>query len=144
MRVLFLCTGNSARSQMAEGLLRDLSKGVVESLSAGTAPRGLHPLAVEVMSEIGIDITSQSSKHLDSLVGQPFDYVIAVCDRVQDTCPNWPEAKEHIRWSFEDPALVVDPKRARLAFTLARNQIAQRIHLFLLAHGVGSKRAVEK
>jgi arsenate reductase len=87
---------------MAEGLLRHLSRGQVESFSAGDEPLGLHPMAVSTMAEVGIDISSQSSKHLKRFLHEDFDYVITVCDRVKDTCPTWPGAKEHIHWSFED------------------------------------------
>jgi arsenate reductase len=137
MRVLFLCTGNSCRSQMAEGWARALGHGQVESFSAGTEPKGLHPLAVRVMAEAGVDISGQQSKHFDTLVGQPFDYVITVCDRAKDACPVWPGAKEHIHWSFDDPAAVVGTEGERLTvFRRVMFEIKLRVTLFLNAHKI--------
>jgi thioredoxin type arsenate reductase len=137
MKVLFLCTGNACRSQMAEGLLRDLSKGEVASFSAGTDPKAVHPMAVEVMGAMGIDISGQTSKHIDRFRDETFDYVITVCDRVKDSCPTWPTAKEDIYWSFEDPEKFEGTEKARQVFMAVRDAIAQRIRLFLLAHHVG-------
>ena len=142
MRVLFLCTGNSCRSQMAEGLLRTLACGEVESFSAGTEPRGVNPLTVEVMSTVGIDISGQTSKHLDVFRDLKFDYVITVCDRAKESCPKWPDAKEDIHWSVDDPATADGTEPAHHAFETARNTIAHRIRLFLLSHRIsvnGSK-----
>ena len=140
MRVLFLCRANACRSQIAEGFLRDLSHGQVESFSAGDEPEAVHPMAVSVMADIGVDISTHSSKHLRAFLHEKFDYVITVCDRVKDTCPTWPGAKEHIHWSFEDPAKVADRDEARRVFIAVRNGIAQRIRLFLLAHGIDTRR----
>ena len=137
MKMLFLCTENACRSQMAEALLRSLSKGKVESFSAGASPTSLHPLAVEVLAEVDIDASSQSSKHLDLFRNEHFDYVITVCDRVKESCPTWPGAVEHIHWKFDDPAKVTDPTEARRAFVTVRNEIASRIRLFLLSHRIG-------
>ena len=89
-RVLFVCTGNSARSQMAERLLRHLSRDAVEAFSAGTEPAPLNPLAVRAMAEAGLDISNQRSKHVSSVAGQHFDFVITVCDRAKEQCPRWP------------------------------------------------------
>lgn len=139
MRVLFLCTGNSARSQIAEGLLRAHSRGAVESFSAGTEPSSVHPLVAEVMGGIGIDVSAQTSKHLDRYVDEKFDYVITVCDRVKETCPSWPNATA-IHWSFDDPANSRNEREARLAFVAVRNAIAHRIRLFLLSHRVDVER----
>jgi arsenate reductase len=119
---------------MAEGLLRSLSKGGVESFSAGSAPTSVHPLAVEVMGDVGIDISMQSSKHLDTFRSERFDYVITVCDRVKESCPTWPDAIEHIHWKFDDPANVTHPTEARRMFVSVRNEIASRVRLFLLSH----------
>ena len=137
MKVLFLCTRNACRSQMAEGLLRDLSKGEVESFSAGTDPKAVHPMAVEVMGAMGIDISGQTSKHIDAFRRETFDYVITVCDSVKEACPTWPTATEDIYWSFEDPERLEGTDRARQVFMAVRDAIAQRIRLFLLAHRVG-------
>ena len=103
-RVLFLCTGNSARSQMAEALCEQLSDGLVEAVSAGSHPKPLHPKAVRVMRDRGIDISAQRSKHLDEFTGRRFDYVVSLCDRVREVCPEFPDAPELIHWSIPDPA----------------------------------------
>ena len=102
-RVLFLCTGNSARSQMAEGLLRSVANDRFYVASAGTNPKGVHPRTVEVMKEVGIDITQQTSKDVKQFLDQKFDYVITVCDRAKQQCPIFPAA-EPIHWGFDDPA----------------------------------------
>jgi ArsR family transcriptional regulator, arsenate/arsenite/antimonite-responsive transcriptional repressor / arsenate reductase (thioredoxin) len=103
-RVLFLCTGNSARSQLAESLLRELSGGSVESFSAGSKPKPLHPNAVAVMRDRGIDIARHQSKHLDAFARQRFDCVITLCDRVREVCPEFPSEPQTIHWSIPDPA----------------------------------------
>jgi protein-tyrosine-phosphatase/DNA-binding transcriptional ArsR family regulator len=102
--VLFLCTGNSARSQIAEVLAGQLSGGAVSAVSAGSHPKPLHPNAVRVMRERGIDISGRRSKHLSQFAGQRFDYVISLCDRVREVCPKFPGAPELIHWSVPDPA----------------------------------------
>src|SRR5438105_7608127 len=102
-RVLFLCTGNSARSQMAEGLLRHHAGDRFEVFSAGTHPKGLHPQSIEAMEEVGIDISDQTSKDVSIYANDHFDYVITVCDRAKQRCPIFPGA-EPIHWGFDDPA----------------------------------------
>ena len=102
-RVLILCTGNSARSQMAEGLLRELGEGKFEVESAGVAPSSLRPEAVEAMREIGIDISGHRSKSVDEFGGQQFDYIITVCDNAKENCPVFPGQAKRIHQSFEDP-----------------------------------------
>ncbi len=102
-RVLILCTGNSARSQMAEGFLRELGKGKIEVSSAGVAPSSVRPEAVEAMREIGIDISGQRSKSVDEFVGQNFDYIITVCDNAKENCPVFPGRTTRIHQSFQDP-----------------------------------------
>jgi len=104
VRVLFLYTHNSARSQMAEGLLRHLSHRQVETCSAGTHPTQLHPYAVRVPADIGIDISRQRAKHLNEVEDQSFDYVITVCDAVYEICPEFPGHPRHLHWGFPDPA----------------------------------------
>jgi protein-tyrosine-phosphatase/DNA-binding transcriptional ArsR family regulator len=104
VRVLFLCTGNSARSQMAEALCEQLSDGAVRAVSAGSHPKPLHPNAVRVMRERGIDIAGRRSKHLGEFDGERFDYVISLCDRVREVCPEFPGGPELIHWSILDPA----------------------------------------
>jgi ArsR family transcriptional regulator, arsenate/arsenite/antimonite-responsive transcriptional repressor / arsenate reductase (thioredoxin) len=103
-RVLFLCTGNSARSQIAEALAEQLSGGAVSAASAGSHPKPLHPNAVRVMRARGIDIAAHRTKHLGEFAGQRFDYVISLCDRVREVCPEFPGGPELIHWSIPDPA----------------------------------------
>src|SRR5215216_1805004 len=105
-RVLILCTGNSARSQMAEGLLRQEAGEQFEVASAGVDPSEVRPLAIKAMSEVGIDISHQRSKSVDEFTGQKFDYVITVCDNANQQCPMFPGKTERIHWSIEDPAAV--------------------------------------
>lgn len=138
-RVLFVCTGNSARSQIAEGLLRHISKGEVEAFSAGTQPQPVNPLAVRVMSEAGVDISNHRSKSVATFADQSFDFVITVCDRAKEECPRWPGQVDYIHWSIDDPARVGGPEDERLkAFRKARDELRQRITLFLLANRIGS------
>lgn len=103
-KVLFLCTHNSARSQMAEGILKHLYGDRYEVYSAGTDPKGINPYAVKVMKEIGIDISGQRSKSLDDLGGIEFDYVVTLCDSARDQCPHFPGGKRHIHRTFPDPS----------------------------------------
>lgn len=106
IRVLFLCTHNSARSQMAEGLLRKLGGDQMEVFSAGSEPTAIHPLTIKVMSKIGIDLSPHRVKHFDEFAGQTFDYIITVCDRVREVCPLFPGDPEQIHWSFPDPVAI--------------------------------------
>jgi ArsR family transcriptional regulator, arsenate/arsenite/antimonite-responsive transcriptional repressor / arsenate reductase (thioredoxin) len=103
-RVLFLCTGNSARSQMAEALAEQLSAGAVRAVSAGSDPKPLHPNAVRVMRERGIDLAGRRPKHLSEFTDRHFDYVISLCDRVREVCPEFPGEPEAIHWSVRDPS----------------------------------------
>jgi len=117
---------------MAEALARHLSGGRVESFSAGTDPKGIHPLTIRALADVGIDASGQASKHLRTFLNRKFDYVITVCDRAKESCPIWPGVKEQIHWSFEDPAQVEGTEEEKLrAFTTVRNAIANRIRLFL-------------
>jgi len=130
--VLFLCTGNSCRSQMAEGLLRHLAGDRFEAASAGTHPAGLNPGAVAVMQEIGIDISSHRSKRVDEYRDARFDYVITVCDRAKEACPLFPAASSQLHWSFEDPAGAVGTIEERQrVFRRVRDEIAERIRPFI-------------
>jgi arsenate reductase len=132
IRVLFLCTGNSARSQMAEGLLRTFGGGDFEINSAGTDPKELNPLAIEAMRESGIDISGQQSKSLERFLGQHFDYIITVCDRARDTCPTFPGDNQRIHWGFEDPAAVTGTRAEQLAvFRRVRNEISERLRVWV-------------
>lgn len=132
IRVLFLCTGNSARSQMAEGLLRHLGGSRFEAFSAGTDPRPLHPLAVKAMDELGVDISKQNSKSLSVFQDQHFDYLITVCDRARDNCPTFPGDSGQIHWGFDDPAEATGSEIERmLVFREVRNEIEKRLRLFI-------------
>jgi arsenate reductase (thioredoxin) len=131
-RVLFLCTGNSARSQMAEGLLRAMANDRFDVVSAGTHPKGVHPRTIDVMQEIGIDVTSHTSKDVQQFLNDKFDYVITVCDRAKQACPIFPGA-EAIHWGFDDPAEAPGEQELEL-FRRVRNEIQQRLRLFLLAN----------
>lgn len=132
-RVLFLCTHNSARSQMAEGLLRAWGGERFEACSAGVEATEVRPLAIRAMSEIGIDITGQSSKRLETYVGQPFDYAITVCDEAREACPFFPGAQRQLHWSFDDPSAASGTDEERLAvFRRVRDEIGDRIRNELL------------
>ena len=138
MRVLFLCTHNSSRSQMAEGLLRHLSKGQVEAFSAGSNPGKLHPYAVKIMASMGIDISQQRAKHFDEFRCQSFDHVITVCDRVKEICPTFPGNPEpdHIHWSLPDPSLMNGSEEEKYAvFERIAQQLRTRIR-YLLKKGI--------
>jgi arsenate reductase (thioredoxin) len=127
-KVLFLCTGNSARSQMAEGFLRHSAGNTFDVFSAGTHPGQLNPLAVEVMSEIGIDISGHTSKDVQQFLTTPIQYVVTVCDRARQSCPVFPAAHRLLHWSFEDPAEAQGSREEKLAvFRRIRDQIAARI-----------------
>lgn len=131
-RVLFLCTHNSTRSQMAEGLLRALAGDDFEVFSAGTEQTKVQPLAIDAMREIGIDISSHSSKTLDAFKGQTFDYVITVCDRANESCPIFPGDTQRIHWSFDDPTAETGSDEHRLrTFRRVRNEIQQRLRTFV-------------
>lgn len=132
-RVLFLCTHNSARSQMAEGLLREMAGDRFEVRSAGTQRTRVQPLAIEAMREIGIDITGHWSKTVDELAGENFDFVITVCDRANESCPIFPGTTERIHWSFDDPTAISGSEEQKLrAFRIVRDAIQQQLRMFLL------------
>jgi len=132
-RVLFLCTGNSARSQIAEGLLRKVGGAAFEAHSAGTNPRDrVHPMAVRAMTDEGIDIRTHAPKDVRSYAAQHFDFVITVCDRAREVCPAMPGA-EMIHWSFPDPVEVDESKQAK-AFRQTVVGLKRRIELFVTAN----------
>jgi protein-tyrosine-phosphatase/DNA-binding transcriptional ArsR family regulator len=133
VRVLFLCTENSARSQMAEGILRHLSDGQVEVMSAGNQPTQLHPLAVRALAAMGIDISQQQPKHLNEIRQQSFDYIVTVCDRVRESCPTFPGDPKAVHWSFSDPAAAqgTEQERSR-AFEQVALQLTNRIRFLLI------------
>ncbi len=131
-RVLFLCTHNSARSQMAEALLRHLSQGNIEAFSAGSEPGEIHPLARQVMRARGIPMDGQRSKHLTEYLGQPFDYIVTVCDLARETCPVFPGDPEQIHWSFADPSAEPDGEARVRAFERTATELTTRLNYLLL------------
>ncbi|HEY0142506.1 MAG TPA: arsenate reductase ArsC [Thermoanaerobaculia bacterium] len=128
-KILFLCTGNAARSQMAEGIANAFHGDVVEAVSAGSRPTGwVHPLAIQALNEIGIDATSQTSKGADQFIEQPFDVVVTVCDSAADDCPHWPGAKRIEHWPIEDPSYGLDDPATRMdRFRERRAELEGRI-----------------
>ncbi|HET8629467.1 MAG TPA: arsenate reductase ArsC [Thermomicrobiales bacterium] len=133
-QVLFLCTHNSARSQMAEGLLRHLGGDRFAAFSAGTAATHVRPLAIRAMAELGIDIAGQESKTLDRYLGQPFDAVITVCDDANEACPIFPGARRRLHWSLPDPSRTTGSEAEQLAvYRRVRDEIRARIERELLA-----------
>ena len=133
-RVLFLCTHNSARSQMAEGLLRHLAGDRFEAYSAGTEATHVRPFAIRAMAELGIDISGQESKTLDRYLGEPFDAVITVCDQANGACPIFHGARMRLHWSFPDPSRAMGTKEEQLAvYRAVRDAIASRIRRELVA-----------
>lgn len=131
LRVLVLCTGNSARSQMAEGILRHDFGDRFDVFSAGSRPSHVRQEAIQVMDEIGIDISGHRSKHLNEFAGQPFAYVITVCDQARESCPMFPGVVRQFHWSINDPAAVEGDQRQRLAsFRDARDRLRQILRNF--------------
>lgn len=131
-RVLILCTGNSARSQMAEGLLRQLAGDRFEVFSAGVAPSHVRAEAIEVMSEINIDISGHRSKSVDEFANDQFDYVMTVCDNAKESCPIFPGNYQPIHISFDDPAAVEGTREDKLvAFRTVRDQITEKLKTFI-------------
>jgi len=137
-RVLFLCTHNSARSQMAEGLLRAAAGDHYQALSAGTEATGVRPEAIRAMAELGIDISAQHSKTLERFLGQRIDWLITVCDQAREACPTLPGVANQLHWSVEDPSAVTGTDDERLAaFRAARDDLARRIEAFLSESATG-------
>lgn len=131
-RVLILCTGNSARSQMAEGLLRWRGGDRFEVESAGTHPSYVRPEAIAVMAELGVDLSGQRSKSVEEFVGQRFDFAITVCDNAKENCPYLPGVGQFVHWSFEDPAAVTgDEEKRQAAFRRIRDEIDGRLREWL-------------
>lgn len=127
-RVLFLCTHNSARSQIAEGFLRSMAGDRFEVASAGTEATQVHPLAVRAMMEIGVDVSRHTSKIVDQFVAQPWDYVITVCDAANEACPMFPKKSSRLHWSFDDPSQATGSDDQKLeVFRQVRDQIKRRI-----------------
>ena len=133
-RVLFLCTHNSARSQMAEALLREIAGDRFDAYSAGTEATAVRPLALTVMGEIGIDISGQQSKTLQRYLSEPWDYVITVCDDANESCPVLPGMTNRSHWSFEDPSKATGSEQGQLeTYRRVRDEIAARIRTFVAA-----------
>jgi len=131
-KILFLCTGNSARSQMAEGLMRNLRGDEFDVCSAGSKPKGVHPLAIEVMEEIGIDISSHRSKRLDEYWNKEFDYIVTLCAQANETCPLFPGEGKKIHQGFSDPAALDGTEEERLeVFRRVRDELKDFILSFL-------------
>jgi arsenate reductase (thioredoxin) len=132
-RILFICTHNSARSQMAEGLLRSLGGDQFEAFSAGTEATLVRPLAIKAMAEVGIDISKQQSKTLERYLKEPFDEVITVCDTAAETCPLFPGAAKMKHWSFPDPSKATESQEEQLAvYRHVRDDIRARIEQELI------------
>jgi protein-tyrosine-phosphatase len=143
-RLLFLCTGNSARSQMAQALVEQLAGDAIEVFSAGSHPKRLHPNAVRAMREHGIDIASRRTKHLDEFAQQPFANVVSLCDRVRELCPEFPDWPDLIHWSIPDPAREGDTDAETYsAFQRTATELATRIPflLDLIEHTTTTKKA---
>ena len=130
-RVLFMCTGNVARSQMAEGLLRHLAGERFDVFSGGVIPSYVRPNAITVMKELGIDISDHRSKSVNEFIGTPFDYVITVCDYAAQRCPTFPGDAKRIHWSIEDPVVIGDDEAQLEAFRTARDDLKGRIEAFV-------------
>jgi protein-tyrosine-phosphatase len=133
IRVLFLCTHNSARSQLAEGILRAIGGQQVEVFSAGTERSQVHPLAIRAAAAMNIDLSSHHSKHMDDFAGQSFDYVITVCDKVREVCPLFPNTPKQIHWSFPDPAVSEGNEEQQYQrFVQTARELSTRIRYLLL------------
>jgi arsenate reductase len=131
IRVLFVCTGNSARSVMAEALLRQHGGDAFEVHSAGTEPKGINPLTLRVLAEAGVDASPARSKSVDEYLGQSFDYVVTVCDQARQTCPVFPGVHESLHWGYEDPAAADGTEEERLeVFRKVFIQIGERVRQF--------------
>lgn len=143
LRVLFVCTGNAARSQMAEAILRQLTGGRVAVFSAGSVPKKtLHPLTLITLEQtLHIAPSSLRPKSLDEFTGQVFDYVITVCDDAAETCPVFPGAGERLHWSFEDPAAIADEESARRAFAQVATELSARLRFWLASPTVSARLA---
>lgn len=130
-RVLFMCTHNSARSQMAEGLLCHLSQRRLAVFSAGSHPTSIHPDAIHTMAQMGIDLQAQQARSVDLFIGQSFDYVITVCDKAREVCPTFPGSGQQFHWGFADPVSIGDADRRREAFAMTAQSLKSRIECFL-------------
>ena len=135
-RVLFVCMHNSARSQMAEGMLRAWAGDRFEVASGGTEARGVRPEAISVMGELGIDISGHESKTIERFVGQPWDWLIPVCEEACEACPYVPGAKAVLRWTFDDPSAATGtPAERGATFRRVRDELASQVRAFIAANG---------
>lgn len=132
VRVLVVCTHNSARSQMAQGLLRELSQGKIAAFSAGSHPTQIHPDAIRTMDSFGIDIRAQLVHHMREYEGQPFDYVITVCDKARENCPTFPGEGQQLHWGYPDPMAIPDAEQRQAAFMQIAQRLRVRIEHFLV------------
>lgn len=130
-RILVLCTHNSARSQMAAALLRDLSQGRLEVFSAGSQPTSIHPNAIATMDQMGIDLRGQRSRSIEEFINQPFDTIITVCDKAREVCPAFPGSGQQLHWGFPDPVGVTDAHERAEAFAEIAMRLKSRIGYFL-------------
>lgn len=131
-RILFLCTGNSCRSQMAEGWLRHLAGPGIEVCSAGTDPKEVHPMAVETMQERGVELSGHRSKSIKEFFGQRFDFVITVCDHAKESCPTFPDSSRFLHWSFPDPANAQGTlEEQKAVFRQVRDRIRRLVEEFV-------------
>jgi len=136
-RALFLCTGNSCRSQMADGIINHDFAGAIEAVSAGTAPHGLNPRAVAVMAEIDIDISHNSSDHLDQFKNETFDYVISLCDDADEQCPPFFGGSKRLHMPFEDPPRARDSAHEELGvYRRVRDEIREQLGNFFRQEGI--------
>jgi arsenate reductase len=134
LRVLFVCTHNSARSQMAEGFLRSMGGDRFEAFSAGMTPGQVRPQAIEVMAEVGVDISEQTSKSIEPYLGDSFSWVITVCDRAREVCPIFPGAEQAGHWQFDDPADATGtPEEILAVYRRVRDEIRDRMRMFVLS-----------
>ena len=132
-KVIFICTGNSCRSQMGEGLLRNMAGDKIDVVSAGLKPSTVNPNAIKAMKEIGIDISHHTSDGVDKYIGENFDYIITVCDNAKESCPVFPGKGKRIHWSFKDPANAVGSEEKVLhEFRLVRDQIKSTLEQFII------------
>ena len=146
LRVLFLCTANSARSQVAEAVLRQLSHGTIEVASAGSEPASeIHPMALEALRKLNIPAAGQHPKSMDGFLRQRFDYVITVCDRAAERCPIFPGDPERIHWSVEDPASVAGtPEERQRSFDVVAKQLMNRIRTWLSLPAIAQRASVAR